>query len=150
MTDTSTKSADMVTRLPEGAPRRFNTYHRKTPFWRSHRFAEGEPAWTKVGYGLIAVVDGSPRKMIAPGLIFAVEQDGDGQYRIATYGYADGRDTDGIGRPYAWETVRSAISAGKLARRGWVSYEDMVVAVRKVLPMAWVPTEEEFYAEYGL
>lgn len=133
----------------EGTPRHYITFHRKTPFWRLHKFTEGEPAWVKAGRGVLAVTDGSKRQMVAPRLLFAVERDGDG-YRIGTYGRADGQDTDGIGRPYALLSVRTAISDGLYVRRGWISYEDMVTAVRRVLPMAWVPTEVEFFAEYGI
>lgn len=137
--------------LPElGTPRYYNTHRTKTPFWRLHRYADGEPAWVKVGRGLLAVGDGTPQRMIAPGLIFSVEKDEHGTNRIGTYGRADHKDDVGLGRPYALLTMRSTVSDGIYVRRNWISYEDMVMAVRKVFPMAWVPTEEEFYAEYGI
>ncbi|WP_304973839.1 hypothetical protein [uncultured Alistipes sp.] len=137
--------------LPEpGTPRYYNTHRTKKPFWRLHKSNEGEPAWVKVGRGLLAVGDGTPQQMIAPGLIFSIEKDEHGANRIGTYGRDDHKDDVGLGRPYALLTMRSTVSDGIYVRRNWISYEDMVMAVRKVFPMAWVPTEEEFYAEYGI
>lgn len=133
-----------------GTPRYYNTHRTKTPFWRLHRSVDGEPAWIKAGRGLLVVGDGTPARMVAPGLAFSIEPDETGTNRIARYGRADHKDDSGLGRPYALLTMRTAISDGKYVRRGWISYEDMVVAIRRVLPTAWVPTEDEFYAEYGI
>lgn len=134
----------------QGTPRYYNTHRTKTPFWRQHRSADGEPAWIKAGRGLLVVGDGTPARMVAPGLVFSIEPDENGTNRIARYGRMDHKDDAGLGRPYALLTMRTAISDGKYARRGWISYEDMVVAIRRIFPTAWVPTEDEFYAEYGI
>lgn len=143
--------ADGRVELPTpGTPRYYNTHRTKTPFWRQHRSADGEPAWIKAGRGLLAVGDGTPARMVAPGLVFSIEPDENGTNRIARYGRTDHKDDAGLGRPYAWLTMRTAISDGKYARRDWISYEDMIIAIRRVFPTAWVPTEAEFYAEYGI
>lgn len=63
---------------PAGDTRAYCARNRQTPF-REHGFSPGEPAWRKVGGGLIAVTDGTARQYVGPGLVFAIERGPDGE-----------------------------------------------------------------------
>ena len=130
-------------------PRAYCVAKRQPPFqW--HRFDADAPTWCKVGGGLMAVTDGTPRRYIAPELIFAIDLDADGKPRVASYGCATEQEGLAATKPYTYESVRTMVATGRIKRRQWISYEEMVIMVRRVLPMAWVPTLDEFLAEYGL
>lgn len=112
----------------------------------------GEPAWKKIGGGLIAVTDGSKREYVAPGLIFGVELDGGGGGTPGICSYwtpVDPEEGLGAKRPYTLSTCKSLSRSDDLVRRP-VSYIEMVTMVRTVHPLAWIPGEEEFWAEFGV
>lgn len=134
---------------PISSPRDYCASNRHPPF-RGQTFEPGTPAWRKVGSGLIAVTDGTPRQHVGPGLVFAVDWDADGKPQIASYGCTVAQGSLGDMKPYTYETLRTWVAKGKIVRRQWITYEEMVVMVRRLLPMTWVPTPEEFWAEYGL
>lgn len=134
---------------PISSPRDYCAANRHPPF-QAHTFEPGTPAWRKVGGGLIAVTDGTARRYVGPGLIFGVEWGSDGKPRIASYGCAAEQDGLAVTKPYTYETLRTWVAKGKIVRQQWITYEEMVVMIRRLLPMAWVPTPEEFWAEYGL
>ena len=134
---------------PISNPRGYCAANRHPPF-QEHVFKPGTPAWRKVGGGLIAVTDGTARRYVGPGLIFGVEWGSDGKPRIASYGCAAEQDGLAVTKPYTYETLRTWVAKGKIVRQQWITYEEMVLMIRRLLPMAWVPTPEEFWAEYGL
>lgn len=134
---------------PISSPRGYCSANRRPPF-QGHDFEPGAPAWRKVGHGLMAVTDGTSRQYVGPGLVFAVEWDADGTPRIASYGCAVEQGGLAATKPYTYESLRTLVATDKIVRRQWITYEEMVIMVRRLLPMAWVPTEQELFAEYGL
>lgn len=134
---------------PVSSPRGYCAANRQPPF-RGHTFEPGTPAWRKVGRGLMVVTDGTPRQYVGADLIFAVDWDEEGKPRIASYGCAAAPNGLAATKPYTYETLRTLVATDKIVRRQWISYEEMVVMVRRLLPMAWVPTPNDFWSEYGL
>ena len=126
---------------PISSPRGYCAANRHPPF-QEHGIKPGTP--------LIAVTDGTARRYVGPGLIFGVEWGSDGKPRIASYGCAAEQDGLAVTKPYTYETLRTWVAKGKIVRQQWITYEEMVIMIRRLLPMAWVPTPEEFWAEYGL
>lgn len=133
-------------------PREFCAYNRNPAFWRIQQVQQGVPAWTKIGRGLIAVTDGSVRGYVASGLAFGMELDADGGPVIASYWTAPD-PTGGLAatRPHTLYTCKVLTQRGKMVVRQMpITYLDMVRMVRSVHPLAWVPSEADFRAEYGL
>ena len=82
--------------------------------------------------------------------MFGVEPDADGRPVIASY-WAKPGPSGGLAamRPYTLHTCKTM--SGKLAVRQMpIEYREMIRMVRSVHPFAWVPSEAEFLAEYGL
>lgn len=134
------------------SPREYCARNHSPAFLRCQLVQQGEPVWTKIGSGLIAVTDGSLREYVAPGLVYGMELDSDGTPVIASY-WTAAEPADGLGatRPYTLGSCKSMAQQGRLViRRMPVTYYDMVRTVRSVHPLAWIPSEADFRAEFGL
>lgn len=128
-------------------PRERCAYSRSPAFRKVQQ--EG-PAWKKITGGLLAVTDGSAKEYVSPGLVFGVELDADGKPVIASY-WTEPNQACGIEPPRTLGTCKVMVHRGSMiVRQMPLTYQDMARMVRAVHPLAWVPAEADFMAEYGL
>ena len=122
-------------------------------FLFGQRRDDSKPAWRKIGYGLIAVCDGSKRHYVLSHMVFGVEIDDNNTPQIFTY-WRDGETPTErlmMNRPYSIKTVVKFNATSELKRSVKpISYSEMVDRVTKLYPDIYVPTVKEFAMTYGL
>lgn len=128
--------------------REFCASRRAVPFGAYKLSHNDSPEWRKLSGGYIGVTDGSSKAYVMAGHIFAIEIH-DGMPEIYSY-TRNGVTAAEATKPYALNSLYKMLSKPEEWIRKKISFRDMIRRVTSVYPDLYIPTREQFYAEYGL